>query len=153
MEYRIYQDLWGFLNRSGRRTVSCTHSIFLYQPPLILFTLNYPNNNCAAQFATTADGPIIDPQTLFPSTQPTLRQLTSCNPTSTVHQSLKGLANLFTCLKPIHHVVVLQEYRIRMELRFGVLILECNLRMGIFRLGCFILVDKIRFITSVLYSF
>ena len=31
------------------------------------FYLSYPNNNCAAQFATTADGPIIDPQTVFPS--------------------------------------------------------------------------------------
>ena len=40
-------------------------------------------------------------------TQPTPQQLTSSNPTSTVHRSLKRLANLFTCLKPIQlHVVV-----------------------------------------------
>ena len=38
-----------------------------------------------------------------------------------------------------------------MELRFGVLIMECNLRMEILRMRCYILVDKMRFIMSVFF--
>jgi hypothetical protein len=58
-----------------------------------------------------------------------------------------------TCSTPIQlHVVDLRGYRIPMQLRLGVLIMECNLRMGILRMGCSILVGRIRFIMSV-FSF
>ena len=80
-------------------------------------------------------------------TQPTPPQLTSSNSTSIAQEVGKPFymfeTNTASCGG-------FREYRIRtMELRFGVLIMECNLRMGILRLGCFILVDKVRFITSV----
>ena len=38
-----------------------------------------------------------------------------------------------------------------MELRFGLLIMECNLRMGILRMRCSILVGRIHFIMSVFF--
>ena len=43
----------------------------------------------------------------------------------------------------------LRGYQIHMELRFGQLIMECNLRTEMLRMGCYILVDKMRFIMSV----
>ena len=148
------KDLWWFLNRSGRRTASCTHSISLYQTLLILLPSVIPTTTVQPNSLLQPTAPLLILKPSSHPTQPTPRQLTSSNPTSTVLRSLKGLANLFTCLKPIQlRVVVLREYRIRMELRFGELIMECNLRMGIFHLGCFILVDKIRFITSVFFFF
>ena len=145
------KDLWWFLNRSGRRTVSCTHSISLYQTLLILLPSVIPTTTVQPNSLLLPTLPLLILKLSSHPTQPTSRQLTSSNPTSTVHRSLKRLANLFTCLKPIQlRVVVLREYRVRMELRFGELIMECNLLMGILRLG-FILVDKIRFIMSVFF--
>ena len=70
--------------------------------------------------------------------------LLSSQPISTVHYSPNKLENLSTCLKLIQlHVVDLLGYRIRMGQRFGLLIMECSLRMGISRMRCSILVGRI----------
>ena len=64
------------------------------------------------------------------------------------------MQNLSSCLKPIQpHVVDFREYQIRLELRFGVLIMDFKWHMQIFRMRCYITVEKERFITSVFLFF